>query len=294
MPAMNKLLTDVDLPDWAPLPQAAHFGWIRYRPGGRFGPRVQADVQLVMLDSGSLTVRVNGRPRRLAVGAVCCLWPQAWEVFTFDRHHTSVHRWISLTMPPAVLRSGWLAAARRRAPFARPETKALRDIFQLGRRRQLQRGCDQALCHLGMAYLTAYLTPDDALTVTGRTPAFHAPTAPVVAALNLINDRWNQPLTLDDLAHAARTSNAHLVRLFRQQFDITPIKLLWQTRMARAADLLSVTSHSIAEIAYRVGCASPSHFSRLFRAQLGASPKSWRQQLWRSGGFDPASADSVS
>ena len=47
-------------------------------------------------------------------------------------------------------------------------------------------------------------------------------------------------------------------------------------RIRLAKRLLVETDSSLTEIAYDVGCASPQHFSTLFRRVVGARPSAWR------------------
>jgi len=53
-------------------------------------------------------------------------------------------------------------------------------------------------------------------------------------------------------------------------------------RVRRAKRLLAGTDDSLTRIAYEIGCASPQHFSALFRRLSGVSPSAWRT-LRRAG-----------
>ena len=49
-------------------------------------------------------------------------------------------------------------------------------------------------------------------------------------------------------------------------------------RVRLAKRLLVESDSSLTEIAYDVGCASPQHFSTLFRRVVGAPPSAWRAE----------------
>ena len=88
------------------------------------------------------------------------------------------------------------------------------------------------------------------------------------------------------LAAAARLAGVtpqHLIRVFRQRYDITPGKYLWQTRVERGAGLLTATGLTVAEISHRCGFKNPFHFSRLLRKMQGLSPRQLRQRAWVRG-----------
>ena len=54
-----------------------------------------------------------------------------------------------------------------------------------------------------------------------------------------------------------------------------------EARIRLAKRLLVETDSSLTEIAYDVGCASPQHFSTLFRRVVGRPPSAWRAQAGR-------------
>jgi AraC-like DNA-binding protein len=54
-------------------------------------------------------------------------------------------------------------------------------------------------------------------------------------------------------------------------------------RVRLAKRLLVETDSSLTEIAYDVGCASPQHFSTLFRRVVGAPPSAWRVTAQQRG-----------
>ena len=84
-------------------------------------------------------------------------------------------------------------------------------------------------------------------------------------------------LSIGELAAEANLSEFHFARMFRASFGVAPHEWVLQRRIARAQDLLRSTTLPLATIAERCGFASPSHFSRRFATQLGASPSRYRQ-----------------
>ena len=90
-----------------------------------------------------------------------------------------------------------------------------------------------------------------------------------------------EPLTLDMIAMAAAVSPSHLIRLFRQQLNTTPMAYLWERRVGQGIDLLRQTGLSVGEIAKRCGFQTSYHFSRRVRQATGLSPLEVRQQAWQ-------------
>ena len=58
----------------------------------------------------------------------------------------------------------------------------------------------------------------------------------------------------------------------------SPQEFLISYRMTKAAELLKLTSLSIADIGNAVGYPNQLHFSRAFKNTYGTSPRSWRTE----------------
>lgn len=110
-----------------------------------------------------------------------------------------------------------------------------------------------------------------------HTNARAEPIGRLSAAITLIETRYDQPLTLDDLAGAAHLSQTHFLRLFKETFDVSPIQYLIRLRIARACYLLHDMRLTIADVARRVGFADHNYFSRQFKRLMGQSPRAYRK-----------------
>jgi len=85
-------------------------------------------------------------------------------------------------------------------------------------------------------------------------------------------------LTLDDLAGAACLSPYHLSRCFRRATGTTLHGYVMARRTDRAIALLADNQLTLAEIAYRCGFASQSHFTAVFKRSTGMTPGRYRRQ----------------
>lgn len=79
-------------------------------------------------------------------------------------------------------------------------------------------------------------------------------------------------LVLAELARIAGVSLHHFARRFRAQTGFSPHAYIQSRRMARAWEMLTRTSASVAEIALECGYESTSHFHAQFRRLHGCSP----------------------
>jgi AraC-like DNA-binding protein len=98
----------------------------------------------------------------------------------------------------------------------------------------------------------------------------------LLRARDLADARYAEPLTVADLARAARLSPAHFSREFRRAFGESPHQYLLTRRLERAAALLRTTDWSVASICVSVGLASVGSFTTSFRRMFGLSPTAYR------------------
>jgi AraC-like DNA-binding protein len=82
--------------------------------------------------------------------------------------------------------------------------------------------------------------------------------------------------TLNDLAALIPLSVEHLIALFNDVLDDSPMHYRNRLRIAKAKELLQWTDHSVRNIAEQVGFADPLYFSRVFRRTEGVSPSQYR------------------
>jgi AraC-like DNA-binding protein len=77
-----------------------------------------------------------------------------------------------------------------------------------------------------------------------------------------------------------RCSERYLFRVFEDD-ALSLERTLWQMRLERCRAQLQEARGpaSVAEIAFANGFRSPAHFSRLFKAETGLSPRAYRQAL---------------
>lgn len=86
-----------------------------------------------------------------------------------------------------------------------------------------------------------------------------------------LETRQNEAVLLHELAETAHISPFYLNRIFREAAGVPPHTYLLQTRIKKSLALLLKTG-SIAIAAQRLGFADQSHFTRLFKREVGITP----------------------
>ncbi len=102
-----------------------------------------------------------------------------------------------------------------------------------------------------------------------------------------IRCNFARSITLDDIATHVGMNQSSLCSLCKRVTGQTITQRLTAVRITQAQHLLSSTDRSIKEICYAVGYNDLPHFSRVFRREVGVSPKEYRSTY-------PVPASSVS
>lgn len=256
-------------------PNQGYFsGIIVYKRCSRFGPRLQQDLQLVYIHEGEAHITVNGTKQYLGAGQATLLLPGHQESFQFSERSRTRHGWCGIRQPeiePGFL--GQLAGLSFQNPFS-SRMKALEKLFLPLRETD---SAGQQLLHDSLVHAMLI----DFLSQAGLLEESAPPRHPAVErATACMRARFREPLDLAAIAAQAGVTPPHLIRLFREHLQTTPMARLWQIRLEAAARLLRNTGLSAAEVAYQSGFTNPHHFSRLFRQQHGSPPRAWRLGKW--------------
>ncbi|WP_164540645.1 AraC family transcriptional regulator [Streptomyces abyssomicinicus] len=105
-----------------------------------------------------------------------------------------------------------------------------------------------------------------------------------------LEEHYEEPVTVHDLAHAMNLSARQLQHLFRERYGKTPIEVLRDIRFRQARRLLmrprpSGGAPTVAAVAHRCGFTHLSRFSIAYRQRFGESPsETVRQAPWADAG----------
>ncbi len=102
-------------------------------------------------------------------------------------------------------------------------------------------------------------------------------TLAVERVIDVMRDRLDAPLTLDEMAEIAYLSPFHFNRTFRSITGLPPGEFLAALRLDAAKRLLLTTSLSVTDVCFDLGYASLGAFTTRFTQQVGISPTRLRQ-----------------
>jgi AraC family transcriptional regulator len=103
--------------------------------------------------------------------------------------------------------------------------------------------------------------------------------AAVRRATKFIDANLGQRMGLPKIAAAAGLSTFHFGRLFKQATGLSPHQYLLDRRISVAKDMLRTQRLSVAEIAAELGFYDQSHFSQVFKRNVGMTPRQFTEQF---------------
>lgn len=100
----------------------------------------------------------------------------------------------------------------------------------------------------------------------------------IVAARRLIDERWNEKLTLDSIARSCGINRVKLTRGFRTMFAMSVADAILERRLGGARELLLVTDLPVSSVGYQCGYLNNASFSRAFSRRFGQTPSHFRTE----------------
>lgn len=95
---------------------------------------------------------------------------------------------------------------------------------------------------------------------------------------DVLLEQYAEPLTLDDLARAARVSPYYGLRVFRGAYGVPPFEYLVHVRLQRARSALRGGRRAV-DVAAETGFADQAHLTRWFRRMFRTTPSTFAKAL---------------
>src|SRR5690606_15901963 len=90
-------------------------------------------------------------------------------------------------------------------------------------------------------------------------------------------EHLDQEFSRERLAEQVYLNPAYLSRLFRRETGLSLTDYMVKLRMNKAKEQLESSNLKVSDIAYLVGYANFSHFSKLFKKTTGLTPQEYRK-----------------
>ncbi|HET6565642.1 MAG TPA: helix-turn-helix domain-containing protein [Xanthomonadales bacterium] len=100
----------------------------------------------------------------------------------------------------------------------------------------------------------------------------------VAEAQSFIEQRFNQDLTVEQVAQHVNMSKRNFIRRFKQATHLTPLEYTQKVKIENAKRGLENSSKGIQELMYEVGYNDIKTFRDMFKRQTGVTPQDYRRK----------------
>lgn len=104
----------------------------------------------------------------------------------------------------------------------------------------------------------------------------------IAMAIRYISQHFSEPISVSDMAKAAKVSINTLERHFKQKLNISPSAYIKKKRLANATKLLA-EGCTVAEASEQSGFSDYSNFISLFKKAYGITPLKYKKRLKKHG-----------
>ncbi|MBR5309109.1 MAG: helix-turn-helix transcriptional regulator [Clostridia bacterium] len=94
--------------------------------------------------------------------------------------------------------------------------------------------------------------------------------------LDILERRYSEPLSLDDIAHELCTDKYTLCRVYKSEKGVTVMDDLFRIRISKAKRFLKISSENISDIGLMCGFENSCYFIKRFREKVGCTPAQYR------------------
>lgn len=95
---------------------------------------------------------------------------------------------------------------------------------------------------------------------------------------NYIDAHITEKISLDDISNNLYISKSHIERVFKKEYNQTPIAYWANQRIIQVASMLVTTNYSLSQIAQMLGYSDVKYMSKSFKKIKGKTPMEYRAE----------------
>ncbi|MBR4581458.1 MAG: helix-turn-helix transcriptional regulator [Lachnospiraceae bacterium] len=136
------------------------------------------------------------------------------------------------------------------------------------------------ICQLWLLFLSKVTVKEDGVKAEAPRRSMTADEIRIKDAIVFIEQNFQDPITLDDIANSIHVSKSECCRCFNRAVNMTPFEYLMHYRILKSAEIIQRNLKSpvpISELATSVGFNNTSYFNKRFREYFGCTPTQYRK-----------------
>ena len=237
------------------------------------------DAELTLVERGGVILEVGGRSFQIGPGQAMVVPPQVEHRTTLlcGLQGRSLHLDVRMVSELAEVMGVGQLEARALPDGRRATALAAMLACELEEPAKGQSVAVEALVEAAAVELLRAAGAEPA-----SRPAIHDPR--IGRAVQMIEERYAEPLTLEEIAASVGMSRYHFSRCFLSAVGSSPYHFLLETRLKRAAELLRRGRRTVTEVALAVGFNDLGRFAQMFRRRFGCAPAAFCEGPLRRAG----------
>ncbi|MCI8382087.1 MAG: AraC family transcriptional regulator [Lachnospiraceae bacterium] len=256
-------------------------GYEQCSPGHSFGPLARNHYLFHYVMSGTGTLMADNSKKvtqtfSIKSGQGFLIFPGQINTYFADESLPWEYMWIEFD-GLRVKEALDLTELTQDTPVYHPRSKELRELMMQEMTYIVHHPKEAPMHLIGHLYLFLdYLTR----SATRTTPVHSSRMSDyyIKEAINFIEQNFQNNISIEEIAAVCGINRSYFGKIFRNSVGRSPQEFLMNYRMVKAAELLKLTSLSIADVGSAVGYENQLHFSRAFKGIYGVSPREWRNQ----------------
>ena len=254
-------------------------GLSQTEPGHSFGPALKPHFMIHYVLSGKGSFSIGGKRYPLNEKYGFLIVPDELAYYVADENDPWTYVWIGFGGRRAEEIVSQLGLSLQQPVFKSEKSKDIYDIVK-DMMDHNTFSVEDDLRRNGL--LSMFLSViASGLTVTPKSDSGSANDY-VNIAQAYVRSNYCNPIKVTDIADYVCINRSYLYTLFQNALGISPQQYLARYRIAKAVELLQLTSLPIESVAISCGYSDPLVFSKAFKQEKGISPSTYRKSLPKS------------
>ena len=252
--------------------------------GNGFPNHTHYEIEIIYVFENTAHIYVNDEEHAVGEGEAIVIG----SAVTHGYKEAELYRGLLIEMGPVLLRDKfkYITSLPFQSKHFKPENPD--DLKVLDLLKEISEECKSAgktqdlILQSSLYRLFAYVVDNIAEAHGENVGALSEPksTGKIDPALELIHQRYQEPLTVEDAAAACGYGKSNFSKVFKNALGIGFHQYLINYRLENAKYLLTETKLSIYQISDMVGFSDPKIFCRVFKNNVGTSPAQFRKDLF--------------
>lgn len=250
-------------------------GYARCEPLHSFGPAVRSNYLIHYILEGKGRYRAGGRRYDLQAGQGFLIEPGTQIFYEADEQEPWTYLWIGFNGQRVKEYLKDVGLGGNKLIFSSERGDELKSLVVHMLKNYTIATSNQFLLEGSLYTFFSILASDISLS---SAQGHGADNLYIRKALGYIQDNYGHSIRVADIAEYVCINRSYLYTLFRENVGSSPQEYLTNYRLARAADLLTVTELSMESVAYSCGYRDSAAFGRVFKERYQMTPMQYRKK----------------